>query len=899
MRAFLAHLRDAFRRQTIAREFDDEMAFHLAELEREAIARGESPTEARATAARRFGNVTRTRETLRDRAGFPRWDELVNDVRFAARGLLRRPWLSGAIVLILTLGLGAAATINGLVDTIFLRPLPVAHPEQLYAVVGTAEARNDRLSRGTVRRLEESLPPGSVAAYHSGGRCTLQIGSQPATRASTKGVNGDFFATLGLVPAAGRLLGRSDDVPGMPNPVVVVSHDWARTNFGSPAAAIGREVVINRIPVAIVGVLPQNFHDISIGRRTDVWMPTALQPQLRISGNTSSNIGDDRPNDPDWNREERVSWLEVLVRSRPESPVSQAIVQRAWEPQRDDLARAVPERRNELDRRRWDLVKAPGGKSGFRTEFHSTTWLLAGVVAILLILVCTNVSGLLLVRSMSRHREIGVRLALGAGSFRVVRLALLEALLLSGIGALGGYALGSMLLPGAGRLLAPSLQLDLSLGLRPILAMSVLALFTALLSVLGPALWISRVQPLTALSGNGGLGRAPLRLGRSLVIVQFTLAVALVALAVTLGNQLQQSLAANPGFEREHVMTAIFDAESAGYRADEIQPLVERLRATTLGIPGVNRVGFAYNGILTGTQWSSGLTMRDPRARVHQRSFQQESALPGYFATIGAPLLLGRDFDLNDKADTQPVAIVSASFAREVFGDANPIGQIVGYGSSPSKEDFAVVGVVADIRANGVRADAPPLFYTSARQGEFTELHFLAVRFEGSPATVQNALRAAFARSEPGLVFAGWKTMEERMTDDVGRDRATTHLTSAFGACALVLAAFGVAGSLGYLVSLRQREFALRMAIGADAGKLLRSVLFDALRLAGLGCLAGVLLVWLLPLLPAVKPLLATAPGLTPAIVAAGLAMVAAALGGWFPARRAAHIDPMLTLKSD
>ena len=897
MRTLLARLRDSFRRRTIAKEFEEEMSFHLAELERQQLGRGDSPAEARAAAARSFGNILRTREELRARAGFPRWDETWNDLKFAWRGIARRPALSCSVVLILALGLGAAATIHGLIDAVFLRPLPVPHPEQLYAVLSTEPGIPERLSRGTARRLEELLPPKSVAAYSGGGRATVQIESQPATRANTRLVNGSFFATLGVSPGAGRFLTDEDDVAGNPPEVVVLSSAWASANFGTPEAALGRKLIVNRQPVTVVGVLPPAFRDVSVGQLTELWFATALQPVLHVYGNASISSGDDRPNLADWNREERISWLQILVRVRPGVPAAVA-VQRAWEPQRDDLIliHDDPREREQMKHRGWALSPAPAGRSSFRGAFHSTGWLLGGVVAVMLVLVCTNVSGLLLVRSMSRHREIGVRLALGAGSWRVVRLEIFEALWLSGLGLAGGYLLAMWLLPSATRLLAPGQNLAVGIGGRSIAIMAALALFTALLSALVPALWISRVQPLNALAGNRGLGHAPVQLGRFLVVAQFAIAVTLVALAVALGQEVQRSLAADPGFERERVMTALFDPASAGYERDAVQPLAERLRTALLGAPGVKSVSFAASGILAGSTSTSGIYFRDPRVSMRRKSFQRDSVLPGYFGTTGMTLLAGRDFSERDGPKAQPVAVVSAAFAREAFGNLDPIGQVFGFDEKPAETDWTVVGIVADVHANAVREAAPAMFYTPASQTAGEGLYFLAVRFEGSEADLRQNLRTILARAEPGLVFTSWKTLQKRMADDLSGDVATTELAAIFGACAVVLAGVGVAGSLGYLVVLRQRELALRMAIGADPSRLMRGVLADAMRLSVIGAAVGLLAVWLVPTLPAVKAVLYDRPGIGPAAAAAAIAFAAAVIAGWFPARRAARIDPMLTL---
>lgn len=901
MHSFFARLRDHFRRRTIARAFDEEMAFHLGELEQRYRARGASPEEARDAATREFGNVLLSREDIRARAGFPTWDELAGDCKFAWRGIARRPWLAGSVIVILASGLGAAATIYGLIDAVFLRPLPVSHPEEIFAVVSPEPSVPDRLSRGTVRRLEAALPARSVAAYGGGARCTVQISALAAVRVNARLVNGAFFEALGIGPAAGRLLEPGDDTPGTPARVAVASYVWAVKNFGAAGAAIGRDLVVNRIPIVVVGVLSPGFREVAVGQTTDLWFATALQPTLRIFGNASIASGDDRPDDPDWNRDERISWLQILLRVPAGAPLPSAALQRAWEPQRNDLILSYddPAGRDRMKHRFWQLRPAPGGQSRLRDSFRATSRLLGGVVGVMLVLVCVNVSGLLLVRSMSRHREIGVRLALGAGSFRVVRLGFMEAVLLGAAGGIGGWILAFWLLPAAAHLIAPGQDLETTLGFRSVIFMAALALGAATLSALAPALWISRVQPLNALSGHRGLGRAPVRFGRILVVVQFAMAVVLVAVAAALGTELQRVTSADSGFERDHVVTALFDASSAGYDADATLPLVERLRQVALGVPGVARVSFASSGILTGSQSASGIHVRDPQARVQQGHYQHDSVLPGYFGVIGAPVLLGRDFAASDKAGGLRVAIVNQAFVRDIFGPRNPLGQSFGFSAQPSKEDWTIVGVVSDVRVNGMRKLAPPMFYTPAIQWVAEIPEFMAIRFDGPEATVQESLRSALARAEPGLVLVSWKTLKQRIDDDLSGDLATTRLAAIFGACAVLLAGAGVAGSLGYLVILRQRELALRMAIGAAPGQIFRRVLGDAFCLGALGSAVGVTLVCLLPLLPIVKGVLSAESGIGPALAAAAIALLAALVAGSIPARRAARIDPIQMLKMD
>jgi predicted permease len=900
MRALLNRIRDFFRRPALARQFAEEMSAHMAALEADLIKRGVSPAEAKQAATREFGNVLQIQEDLRTQAGFRFWDEFSGDVKNAWRSIRRRPSLAISVVGILALGLGAAATIHGLLDAVYLQPLPVPRPTELYAVVNADVARQSRLSRNSAARLEELLPAHSVAAYSGLNRCAVQFGTEPAVRVNVRLVNGNFFSALGLPPTVGRGFTPEDDVPGRPAHVAVLSAAWAVKNFGSVEAVIGREVTVNRVPLTVIGVLPVAFRDVTIGRSTDLWLPTALQPTLRFYGNASTTGGDDRPNDPDWNREERISWMEILLRIRTDIPSARLALERAWNVQRDDLAPAFddPASREQLMHQRWDLLPAPGGRSGFRDSFRSTGLLFTGVVGVMLVLVCMNVSGLLLVRSMSRHREIGVRLAIGAGSFRVVRLSFMEALILCIAGASAGWLLAAWLLPSAVQLLAPGQSLGVSLGGRSLLLMAGLALFTTVLSALTPAWWISRIQPLQALSGSQGLGRAPVRLSRFLVIAQFALAVALVAVAASLGEELQRSLAADPGFNRDQVITTTFDPESAGYDPQTAEGLLTRMETIALSVPGVKAVSFASSGILAGSRSTSGLFMRHPQAQQAKGEFQHDSVQPGYMGVVGMPILAGRDFREGDRAG-QPVALVSASFARQIFGNIDPLGQSFGNDLQPSAKDFTIVGVVRDVPTNGMRERPPAMAYFPLVRGGNSFAHFMAVRFEGAAATVQPALRAALARGEPGLVLSPWRTFEERMADNLSGDFATTHLAAIFGGCAVLLAGAGVAASLGYMVVLRQRELALRMAIGASPGQVLRSVLLDALRASAWGGALGLAVAWLIPLLPAVSAALHGRPGLLPAIVAAAVAFVAAMVAAWFPARRAARINPVLMLKSD
>ena len=395
------------------------------------------------------------------------------------------------------------------------------------------------------------------------------------------------------------------------------------------------------------------------------------------------------------------------------------------------------------------------------------------------------------------------------------------------------------LLPAAERLLAPGQNLEASLGPSTVALMAALSFLCAALSALAPSFWISRVEPLNALSGNKGLGRAPVRMGRALVVAQFAIAVALVAVATALGDELHRSLSADPGFEREHVETALFNASDAGYKAGDVAALAARIREAAMELPQVSSVGFASNGILSGSESDSSIYIQGPHAVLHQWSSQHDTVSAGYFGVVGMAVLRGREFSDLDRPDSRRVAVVSASFARQAFGERDPIGESFGYDIQPSKDDMTIVGVVADVRLNGVREEAPPMFYVPLTQATDDSPHFLAIRFAGPVGALQEGVRATLARSDPGLVLMYWMTLKDRMEHDLSGDLASTRLASIFGGCAVFLAGVGVAGSLGYLVVLRQRELALRMAVGASPGRIVKGVLADSLALGAGGKRCG------------------------------------------------------------
>lgn len=899
--AWINRLRDWGRRRELRARLDEELTFHFDELVTEYRRQGCDAAEAARRARRKLGNVTQVRESHREQAGLPWLEEAWRDVRLAGRNLARRPGYAGAVVGLLAVGLAAALCVYVLTDAMLRRALPVPRPEEL-RLVTEVDGRPDLFSRGTVDRLRAALPAGRIVAFGGDTAVTVQRGQAPAHSARGQLVLGDALAGLGVRTVAGRQLAMGDDRIGDGASVAVVAHAWAMKEFGTAEAAVGREIRVNRQPLQIVGVLEPAFGGFDAVDQVDLYFPAALQATLAMTGNSRIFASDDRANDPDWNREGRVNWLRLLVRV-PEGagePVMPALLA-AVQPDRDDMLAQLtsPTEREELRRKTWQIVPAPGGFSDQRNAFAATGGLLTALVGSLLLLTCANVSGIMLVRTLSRHREMGVRLSLGAGRWRTCRLAVVEALVCGVVGAAVGLLLASWLVPAAATLLVPdaTLQLDVA-KVGPLAVLALVAVGSSLACALAPAWWISRLEPLIATKGGTGGGNSPQRLGRVLVAMQLALAVMLVAVSLSLGHEIAHVLARDPGFAAAEVLTTRFDPRTAGYGQTELDGLYARLRAAALAVPGVERVGFSATGILSGSRSQSGVFARGAGFEDRADDYQEDRADPDYLPTVGLHLLQGRWFEDTDLADSPRVAVVTPAFARALWGDTAVMGRRFGYDYAPGDDDMTVVGIVADAGINRARETAAAIFFTPAAQAHGA-MGFLAVRVQGNPETVRPRVANALAAAEPGLVFSSWRTLEQRRESSLRGEIASSRLAGIIAGLALAQATFGVGGALAHLVTLRQRELAVRLALGATPDRLLRGVLGDGLRLGCWGAVGGGALIALLAVVLPKTSGWQVAPGWGSGVVAAGCGVLAALLGGWWPARRAARVDPQAMLKAE
>jgi len=896
-------LRNFFGRTARLRRLEEEMRTHVELLTEEGVRQGLDRTEARRRAHLAFGNALATREETEDALGWPGLESLGQDLRIAARSLSRRPAFAASLMAILALGLGVTIAIFTFVRGMLWQPLPVPNPHELYLAYNPAEqSRPFRLGAGTVHRLEaDPALAGRVIAYATNTQLALRLGDGPAEPVSGQFVSGGFFRGLQLAPAQGRLLEAADDELDRPRFVAVASWSWWRQKLGGDPAAVGRTVRLNGQEVTIVGIAPDGFTGISLGSTPEIWLPKGLHAALRVRASASTTARDSEPELKDWVRDDRVSWLNVMVRAAGNPAAAQAALDAAWQPQQRRLMDELDDaqEREQIGRLRPQFQPSPQGFSSTRNGFRGAALTLVLLVVAMLCVTAANTSTLLLLRILGRSRELGVRLALGAGRWRLARAVLLEGVLLSVGGALAGLLLGSWLTAVLGAWLAPGVPLP---GIDPLLLVGLAGLAVLLGVILGavPAWLGARLSPQTILQQRATGGRGTLRLGRALIVVQLAVSVLMVAVAASLARDFQRAVSTDLGYARTSVISTFFDLRGAGFASAQDEAVTTRLRDAARQLPQVRAVGFATSGALSNSRSTSGVYFRGDGLLLPENSnLQHEYIDEGYFDAMGMTLLRGRAFTAEDRDGRKPkAAIINQRLARQVFGDADPIGRRYGFGQTADEDDFEIVGVVADARLNGVRDRPAPMSFVPYRQIQVPPA-CLVIRVEGDAATVREQLRKAVAAAEPTLMFSAWLTIEERVQRWMRNDLSAVKLTAGFSLLATLLAVIGVLGTLGYLVASRSREIAVRLAIGADPRQVWRELVRDALRLGLAG--AGLGLVLSLGLLYGLGSKMMAGLQVDWLALAAAVAagVLAAILGGLLPARRAAKVDPLSLLKSE
>jgi predicted permease len=893
-------LRALFRRAAVERELDDELRFHLdayvAMEERAGVPRDEALRRARAA----FGRVDTVKEASRDGRGISLLEIAGRDLRYAARTLARTPVFTTVAVLSLALGIGANTAMFQLLNALVLRPLPVARPHELIEVrlpdgdLDKARGsiyRYPAMTNGLWEELRRRQQAMDAFAWADDDFNLAPVGEVRLVTGLY--VSGDFFPVLGLAPAAGRLFGPADDRRGCGLAGAVISHDFWQREFGGSPGAIGRTLSLDRRTVPIIGVAPAGFTGLQVGQRFDVAVPIcaieALRPGERMldSGTT-------------W-------WITVMGRLRP-----------GWTRQRADahvrtLAPALFKATLQADYPAvsvrdylgsgLETASAATGLSGLRDEYQTPLTLLLAMTALVLLIACTNLTNLMLARGAVRQRELSLRLALGASRVRLISQLLAESVIIVGVSGAAALAIAQLTSRGLLGLIGNSRR-PVTLALEPdwrVLGfVAVSAIATCLLLGLAPALRATRRHPGEALRGAPrGASDDPggLVLRRSLIVAQVAVSLVLVAGALLFARSFQNLVTEPLGFERRNVLVVNVGVAQAVASPPARAALRNTLTDVLRAVPGVVAVSQTSVIPLSGSS-SSNRIWPDGGTRGGGLDAFFSRISPGYLDTMGMRLVAGRDFTAADGPEAPKVALVNETFARVLSPGASPVGRQFWIEATPSEPEtrYDIVGVVKDAKYRRIRETSSPVVYLALAQ-HAPGASWL-VRGNVPAQALVESVRAALQRVNGNLNFV-FRPLDAAIAETVARERAMAMLSTLFGVLAAILAAVGLHGVVAYAVERRRREIGIRLALGATRRGIVSSVLRESGLLVAAGLAVGLALTWVTT--GAAQALLfnlAAHDAATMVLALAGLALVAVGASA-LPARRAARVDPMSTLRDD
>jgi predicted permease len=855
-------------------DLDREVRSHLELEVKEQQESGLPYDKARYAAQRAFGNTTLVKEDTRAMWGSILLEQFGQDLRYAVRTLLRSPAFTIVAVLCLALGIGANTAIFTLTDAALLRMLPVADPERLVVVrsLGPGGPRVSSFSYSQFVYFREHAD--AVAAMFAYARINLNLSAGNLTDAPTGLlVSDNYFSALGVQPVIGRGFAPSDGA------VAVLSYRFWQTRFHGDPFITGRAVVLNGLPFTVIGVAPRRFFGVEVGSSPDVFVPLAWCDRLLPGAPRLP-----RPNS---------FWLAVMARLRPEVSAAQAAAQTdiVYHQGVEQAAGLPPNLARFLKQRRIAFIPGAKGMPGIGEQFGTPLLILMTVVSLVLLIACANVASLLLARAAARRKEIAVRLALGAGRFRLVRQFFTESLVLSAAG--GG--LGLLFGVWSARSLTGFLTnrvLDVSLDIRVLGFTLFVSVLTGLLFGAAPGLRSARVDFTPTFKGEAAPeppGRR-VRPGRFLVSGQVAMSLLLLIGAGLFIRTLANLRAMDAGFRGDHVLLATLNPGLSRYTPERSNAFCADLLQRVSALPGVRSASLADAPLLS---WSyvDGVSIEGTAEPI---GGSLRIVGPRFFETMGIAIRLGRDFSPDDHAGSAKVAIINETIARKYFAGKSPIGKRVGVGGA----DRQIVGLIADTKYRNLRESIPNTVYLPMDQAQTGTERTLHVRTFASPAGMAAAVREQ-VRAQDNNLPVEISLFSDLVDENLAQERLMATLSGFFAGLALLLTATGLYGVIAYSVQRRTREIGIRMSLGARRAEVLWMVLRDCLLLAGLGVAAGVPVSFWLSRLVA-RQLFGVAPG-DPATIAAAAAflIVVATLAGYLPARRASRLDPMVALRYD
>jgi predicted permease len=843
---------------------------------------------------------------------------LWQDLRYGMHMLAKTPGFTLIAVLTLALGIGANTAIFSVLDSVLLRSLPVTHPEQLAVLTNPDEHDIDFGSQTGNRSLlaysefeylrdnnqvfsqmfaaDSNLPELEVTiggSSHYGQKETARV----------RLVSGNYFDTLEIGPAAGKTFTSDVDRVRGDSPFAIINYGFWKQRFGLNPAALGQTIQIRDKAFEIVGVTPPGFFGETVGEAPDIWVPMTMQQTIYPGKNYVSPSTQGLLN--------QYMWLQVIGRLKPGVTFEQAkaSVNVAFKNMLESKAGTLSaeDRRTGLDQR-IDLQPGARGSSALHGRLSQPLKLLMALVGLVLLIACANVANLLLARGEARQKEFVMRLAMGAGYWRLIRQLLTETLLLAMLGGIAGVALAQwaevlllrMVSAQAG---ISAIQLNLQLDARMLAFTVGLTLLTAIVFGLVPSLHVTRINlsPIlkstnTGSSGGGGLRRLPV--GKLLVIAQVAVSLILLVAAGLSVRSLSRLSAVHLGYNRENLLLFRIDPLAGGYKGPAITHLYQQVLDRISVIPGVRATTVSSNGLFSHSESGDPISVEGFTPKQGEDMDSRFDHIgPGYFSTMGIPIVTGRELGSQDINGIH-TAVINQTFEKRFFGGANPIGKHVRNTYPGNPTDMEIVGVVADAKYNSLREDSVPRIYAALFNPLWDQNSAVyEVRTYADPAAVSTALRQAVQETSASLPPISIHTMSGLVDESLQTDRFIEKLSGAFGVLALVLASIGLYGIMAYTVARRTRDIGIRLALGAEPANVLRQVLMETLALVLVGVAIGV------PVAVGgtyfVRSMLYGLGVVDPIAFAFATVMLlsVAALAGFLPARRASRVDPMVALR--
>ncbi len=874
LRTAAARLLALFREGKLDRELEGEIQAHLELAERDAIAAGVMPEEARQAARRSFGGIEQMKEEHRDGRSVRWMENLLRDVRYGMAALARDPGFAAVTIGLLALGIGANTAMFSIVDAVLLKPLPFPEPERMVRLWETPTPTQHN-NTTTLTFLDWKRQGGIFEALsmEESVRAAVATGADTA-RLSGKLVSADYFDVFGVKARIGRTFASDEDEPGA-TPVVVVSYRLWQTQFGGDPGVLNRDLVLDGEPHRIIGVLPPGSFDRNEAR---FWKPLIFSADQ-------------------LNR--RQHWLHVIGRLRAGVSIEQARAE--MNSLRASLGAVIPQK--ELG-----FAVDPFAQMLVGDTLRRSIYLAFGAVLLVLLIACANVANLVLAKGATRRKEMALRAALGAGRGRLIAQLLTESLVLCLLGGAAGVAVGALLLRAAAPLVAASLPFTAELTLDPRLLGFAAAAVMAVLILTGllPS-WQTSFGKLAnslnqAARGSSGSSAA---VRRTIVVAEVAASVVLICAAALLFKSLAKLQQVDAGVRIDHVITMSTDLPSAAYPTPEsaatfYEAVVRRLRS----VPGVEQAAISLDLPLQGVRWGEWISLPGVKEALLVRVKMVD---PWYFATLEIPVESGRGIEARDRAGAPPVMVINQEVARHLssrFEVANPVGRAVGirlpgYGPVPeSAVNVQIVGVIRSERTGGLHAPVEPVVYVPLAQVPRQDIS-LVVRTRTEPTAAMSGIREAMRQLDPHLPLGEVRTMEQVKERSMLWAAEPTWVVGAFAGVAALLAALGLYGVLAHAVTEQRREIGIRMALGAGSGDVFSHIFRSAFSMLAVGLAAG--LAGAFALTRMLHSLLFQVSALDPValVVACVVMALVGVLAAAIPASRAARVDPMKVLRDE